>query len=227
MPDTGGNSTAVQGHLRPAMPETGMRYRSKDHLTYDPEDENSIAAALKVAGCDITSTADVSKHLAQIFKKATPFMSLVTRQHMSLSQTLPWVQGEFAWARLVSENSFFELFVCLIAARHEGLKTLAPEADKTGGNVLVKAIDCFRRGVNDCPEEGEIVSEGYTSWILAAAEAHYQLIGDRNLAMGENRGGSEMGPVDEEMTGCEDNADVENLEGEVAAVTSSVEQMEI
>ncbi|KAI1821580.1 hypothetical protein F4861DRAFT_518315 [Xylaria intraflava] len=197
------SEAAPQSNLRHVMPTAGMRYLSQRRLMYSPHHEACVADALGAVGCQMSSSS-VGLAFAQMFVIASPFVSAAHAQSQSLWDTLPWVQHELNWAERLSQATFFELFICLVKARHDGLNNPDPSAGQVSGHdVLVHEIDAFRRAVGDCPKEGQDGGDSPTSWILTYATSYYQLVGGAGLEMEEYED-TEMGGADDPQGGNSD-----------------------
>ncbi|KAI0966664.1 hypothetical protein F4678DRAFT_269894 [Xylaria arbuscula] len=82
---------------------------------------------------------------------------------------LPLVQGEINWAQELPEAVFFELFTCLVEARHEWLKTLPSPPRPRYFNRFIHQMDIFRRRVGDCRCAEDYHKGEPVSWILVDA----------------------------------------------------------
>ncbi|KAI0490458.1 hypothetical protein F4859DRAFT_520257 [Xylaria cf. heliscus] len=159
-----------QSQLRRMMPSAGMIYKSNYQLMHSANREKRIANALEGIGHHLSPEC-IAHAFTDMFRAAVPLVRAVRAQGLSLWDALPWVQHRLNWARDLPAATFFELFTCLIQARHEWLMGNTPTPCR-GEEGLTREIDVFRVSVGDCSEdvvEGGGAGGEYASWILIDA----------------------------------------------------------
>ncbi|KAI1271189.1 hypothetical protein F5Y07DRAFT_404675 [Xylaria sp. FL0933] len=107
-----------KGNFRRALPASGMKYQSTSRLMHSNRRDKRVTDALKAAGYEITRAA-ITEVLAHMFQIATPIVTSARAENEDLWDVLPLVQSQLDWAHKLPEPIFFELFVCLIEARHK------------------------------------------------------------------------------------------------------------
>ena len=143
---------------------------------HDVRRENRVLDALESVGCEMVRRS-VTHTFADMFRVAGPIVSTKRAKGHDLWDILPFVQCEVNWARKLPEAIFFELFTCLIEARHEWLKNLDSPPRFRDNDRFVYQIDAFRRKVGDCPKEASHRRGERSSWILVDAVFFNELAG--------------------------------------------------
>lgn len=125
-----------------------------------------VTKALVDTGFEI-STAGLCEAFVPMFQIATPIFIDARAEGKNLWDMLPEVQKELSWARLVPQAIFLELFTSLVKARHDWEKSpQAPFFDYAEYSSLVLELIRFRKAVGDCPQQDDLTSSDYSSWII-------------------------------------------------------------
>ncbi|KAI0805866.1 hypothetical protein GGR55DRAFT_653760 [Xylaria sp. FL0064] len=164
-------------YLRSAMPTTGMKYQSERRLMHHVRRDWRVADSLQSVGYSM-ERRHISRAFADMFRVAGPIMNTDHARGVDLWDILPKVQKKINWARRLPEAIFFELFTCLIEARHEWQKNAECPPRTPDHDRFIHEIDAFRRHVGDGPRgpsnRGE---EEPASWILVDAVFFNEMAG--------------------------------------------------
>ncbi|KAI8947263.1 hypothetical protein F4801DRAFT_605665 [Xylaria longipes] len=211
----------AQCNLRRMMPSAGMTYRSNEQLMHSLHREKCIADALEATGRRL-SYENVAHAFTDMFRAAIPLVYTARAQGFSLWDVLPWVQRDIGWAQDLPTATFFELFTCLIEARHEWLKNPTPHRSHRGDDWLPQEIDTFRRNVGDCPKDVDSDGGDYVSWILLDAAFFNELAG------GLDQEEEEEEEEDVKMQDAEDGDEfIPYTDGVIAEVVPPMKRMRI
>ncbi|KAK5631112.1 hypothetical protein RRF57_006827 [Xylaria bambusicola] len=172
--------TPITSCLRSAMPTVGMKYQSEKQLMHDVRRDAQVANSLKSVGCEMVRRS-VAHNLADMFRVASPIISTAHAKGIDLWDILPLVQREINWTRFLPEPIFFELFTCLIEARHQWQKNLHSPPPYRGNDRFIHEIDAFRRNVGDYPKDANHRRGKHASWILIDAVFFNELAGGLDI----------------------------------------------
>ncbi|KAI0429529.1 hypothetical protein F5Y09DRAFT_356921 [Xylaria sp. FL1042] len=188
-------------YLRNAMPTTGMKYQSDERLMHHVRRDWRVADALQSVGYSM-ERRHMSRAFADMFRVAGSIVSTEHKRGVDLWDILPQVQQKINWARQLPEAIFFELFTCLIEARHEWQKNTERPSRAADSDRFIHEIDAFRRHVGDGPRGASKRGEECASWILVDA-----------VFFNEMAGGLDIDEDEDEDEGVEmkDNVDVANV----------------
>ncbi|TGJ82734.1 hypothetical protein E0Z10_g6035 [Xylaria hypoxylon] len=151
-----------KGTLRRVMPEAGMKYQSSKRLMHHIRRDKRIGDALQASGYEITRHV-ITQVLANMFHTATPIVAAGYANGEDLWDMLPRVQRQIDWAQDLPESIVFELFVCLIEARHEWeKKPQYPYYEYRLYNPAVLELVAFRTAIGD-------YGANHVSWVLTDA----------------------------------------------------------
>ncbi|RWA12753.1 hypothetical protein EKO27_g2399 [Xylaria grammica] len=220
--------STVRTHLRSVMPYIGMRCQSEERLMHDVRRDKRVADALEVA-IQNKLCRSASHAFFLMFRAADPIVGKAHAQGFDLWDILPSVQRNTYWARELPEAIFFELFTCLVEARHEWLKNAKPSRRPTEDSSLVRGIDTFRRNVGDCPKGAKGYNREDMSWILVDAVFFNELARGFHIDEDEDED-IEMQDIHDggRAKRDEDVSDTDtDIDAAVARVTPRMEQMEI
>ncbi|KAJ3578660.1 hypothetical protein NPX13_g1901 [Xylaria arbuscula] len=173
-------SPTERNSLRSVTPNVGMKYQSDSRLMHDVRRDNRVLEALESVGCDLVRRS-VTHAFEDMFRVAGPIVGTKHAERIDLWDILPLVQREINWAKKLPEAIFFELFTCLIEARHEWLKNLSSPPRARDNDRFIHQIDAFRRRVGDCPKETNHRRGDHASWILLDAVFFNELAGGLDL----------------------------------------------
>ncbi|KAI1305632.1 hypothetical protein F5Y03DRAFT_147271 [Xylaria venustula] len=154
--------------IDPALIPNLVKYQSRERFMHHVRRDWCVADALNTAGYKMEHRP-IRSAFADMFRVASPIVSKGHSRGFDLWDILPRVQRKIDWARRLPEAVFFELFTCLVQARHEGQLTMQSPSRPRHHDRLINQIDVFRWRVGDCRNAGYYCGGESISWILVDA----------------------------------------------------------
>ncbi|KAI1284722.1 hypothetical protein F5Y07DRAFT_393690 [Xylaria sp. FL0933] len=211
------------------MPTTGMKYQSERRLMHHVRRDWRVADALQSVGYSM-ERRHISRAFADMFRVAGPIVSTEHARGVDFWDILPQVQKKINWARRLPEAIFFELFTCLIEARHEWQKNTESPPRTPDHDRFIHEMDAFRRHVGDGPKTPRSRDEEeFASWILVDAVFFNEMAGgfdsdedeDEDVGMKDIKGVADVAGT-RNVKGDEDTSEMDEL---VARSTPTMKRM--